>query len=436
MPDRCPQCAPYFSSPHRSLLMSSTPASDNVSAPASKRVNLRTPDVMAAVQAQVEGHYRSDIVDGLRRRGGELTVGDITVRLAKQFGFCYGVERAIDLAYAARKVFADRRLFILGEIIHNPEVNRQIGEMGIINLLAKGEEVPMETLAAEDVVIVPAFGTDVSTLGRIKERGCQIVDTTCGDVMSVWKRVRQYASDEMTSIIHGKAAHEETKATASRATSQGKGHYLVVLTLEETDYVCAYIERGGDAAEFLKRFEGAYSEGFDPDLHLKRVGVANQTTMLRGETEEVQRRIAAAIQRRDGGTVPGDNFRFFDTICGATQERQDALKEMFTSRMDFLLVVGGYNSSNTSHLAEMGQEKLPTYFIRNAERLESTERITHYNLHLKEEVQQSGWLPPRPFVVGVTAGASCPNNLIEETIVRLFELHGMDRESVLRAALA
>ncbi len=416
--------------------MSSTPASDNVSAPASKRVNLRTPDVMAAVQAQVEGHYRSDIVDGLRRRGGELTVGDITVRLAKQFGFCYGVERAIDLAYAARKVFADRRLFILGEIIHNPEVNRQIGEMGIINLLAKGEEVPMETLAAEDVVIVPAFGTDVSTLGRIKERGCQIVDTTCGDVMSVWKRVRQYASDEMTSIIHGKAAHEETKATASRATSQGKGHYLVVLTLEETDYVCAYIERGGDAAEFLKRFEGAYSEGFDPDLHLKRVGVANQTTMLRGETEEVQRRIAAAIQRRDGGTVPGDNFRFFDTICGATQERQDALKEMFTSRMDFLLVVGGYNSSNTSHLAEMGQEKLPTYFIRNAERLESTERITHYNLHLKEEVQQSGWLPPRPFVVGVTAGASCPNNLIEETIVRLFELHGMDRESVLRAALA
>lgn len=391
---------------------------------------------MAAVQAQVEGHYRSDVVDGLRRRGGELTVGDVTVRLAKQFGFCYGVERAIDLAYAARKVFAGRRLFILGEIIHNPEVNRQIGEMGIVNLLAKGEEVPVESLNREDVVIVPAFGTDVTTLNGIKERGCQIVDTTCGDVMSVWKRVRQYASDEMTSIIHGKAAHEETKATASRATSGGKGHYLVVLTLGETDEVCQYIERGGDKTAFLERFEGAYSDGFDPDLHLKRVGVANQTTMLRGETEEVQRRIAAAIQRRDGGMEPSANFRFFDTICGATQERQDALNEMLSSRMDLLLVVGGYNSSNTSHLAEMGQEKLPTYFIRNAGRLESREKITHFNLHLKEEVGREGWLPAAPIIVGVTAGASCPNNLIEETIVRLFELHGHGRESVLAAALA
>lgn len=404
--------------------------------PAPVRVNLRTPDVMTAVQAQVEGHYRSDIVDGLRRRGGELAVGEVTVRLAKQFGFCYGVERAIDLAYAAKKVFHDKRLFILGEIIHNPEVNRQIGEMGIINLLKKGEEVPIETLGREDVVIVPAFGTDITTLNGIKHQGCQIVDTTCGDVMSVWKRVRQYASEEMTSIIHGKAAHEETKATASRATSQGKGQYLVVLTLEETDEVCRYIETGGNKSAFLERFQGAYSEGFDPDLHLKRVGVANQTTMLRGETEEVQRRIAAAIQRRDGGAEPGANFRFFDTICGATQERQDALREMLSSRMDLLLVVGGYNSSNTSHLAEMGQEKLPTYFIRNAGRLESRNLITHYDLHLKEEVSTEGWLPGSPITVGVTAGASCPNNLIEETIVRLFELHGHERESVLRAALA
>jgi 4-hydroxy-3-methylbut-2-enyl diphosphate reductase len=397
------------------------------------RVNLRTPDVMAAVQAQVEQHYRSDIVEGLRKRGGEVTVGSVTVRLAKQFGFCYGVERAIDLAYAARKVFAERRLFILGEIIHNPEVNRQIGELGILNLLSKEHEIPMESLQPEDVVIVPAFGTDIQTLNRVKERGCQIVDTTCGDVMSVWKRVRQYAAEEMTSIIHGKASHEETKATASRATSAGKGHYLVVLTLEETDRVCRYIEQGGDKQAFLEHFEGAYSEGFDPDLHLRRVGVANQTTMLRGETEEVQRRIAAAIQKRDGGAVPGGNFRYFDTICGATQERQDALRDMLGSPMNLLLVVGGYNSSNTSHLAEMGQEKLPTYFIRNAERLDSRATITHYDLHLKTEVTCTGWLPPLPLVVGVTAGASCPNNLIEDTIVRLFELEGIPRESVLAA---
>lgn len=401
------------------------------------RVNLRTPDVMAAVQEQVEGHYRSDIVDGLRRRGGELTVGPLTVRLAKQFGFCYGVERAIDLAYAARKVFHDRRLYILGEIIHNPEVNRQIGEMGIINLLAKGEEVPVTNLTPEDVVIVPAFGTDITTLAKIKARGCQIVDTTCGDVMSVWKRVRQYAAEEMTSIIHGKASHEETKATASRAISEGKGHYLIVLTLEETDEVCRYIEKGGDKAAFLSRFSGAHSQGFDPDLHLKRVGVANQTTMLRGETEEVQRRIASAIQRRDGAPSSGENgnFRFFDTICGATQERQDALREMLKTPMDLLLVVGGYNSSNTSHLAEMGQERLPSYFIRNAGRIESLTSITHFNLHLKQEVTTTGWFGNAK-VVGVTAGASCPNNLIEETVVRLFELNGIDHSAVLAAAVS
>ncbi|MGV3532158.1 MAG: 4-hydroxy-3-methylbut-2-enyl diphosphate reductase [Chthoniobacteraceae bacterium] len=392
------------------------------------RVNLRTPDVMAAVQAQVESHYRSEIVEKLRAEGGSLSCDGLTVRLAKQFGFCYGVERAIDLAYAARRVFKDRRLFILGEIIHNPEVNRQIAEMGIKNLVEPRKEAEIEDLQPEDVVIVPAFGTDVKTLGRIKDLGCQIVDTTCGDVMSVYKRVRQNANDEMTSIIHGKASHEETKATASRAIVAGKGHYLVVLTLADTDFVCDYIRHGGNREEFLERFRGAYSEGFDPDLHLRRIGVANQTTMLRGETEEVQRRISAAVRDRDGEAVASQNFRFFDTICGATQERQDALRHMLGQEMDLLLVVGGYNSSNTSHLAEMGQEKLPTYFIRNATRMESAEKIVHYDQHAKAEVATEGWLPQRPLVVGITAGASCPNNLIEETIVRLFELHGISRE--------
>src|SRR6188768_3706679 len=210
---------------------------------AREKVNLRTPEVMTAVQEQVESHYRSDIVDKVRRAGGILRCGDITVRLAKQFGFCYGVERAIDLAYAAAKVFTDRRLFILGEIIHNPEVNEQIVALGIRNLLGKDKQADVNDLTAEDVVIVPAFGTDVTTLAEIKARGCQIVDTTCGDVMSVWKRVRQNATEDVTSIIHGKASHEETKATASRAVQNGKGHYLIVLTLADTDYVCDYIRR-------------------------------------------------------------------------------------------------------------------------------------------------------------------------------------------------
>ena len=397
---------------------------------AREKVNLRTPEVMTAVQEQVESHYRSDIVDKIRRTNGLLSVGDTTVRLAKQFGFCYGVERAIDLAYAARKVFKDRRLFIVGEIIHNPEVNDQISSLGIKNLMGENKQANIEDLRPDDVVIVPAFGTELSTLQQIKERGCQIVDTTCGDVMSVWKRVRKYASESATSIIHGKAEHEETKATSSRALGDGKGHYLVVLTLAETDYVCDYIRHGGDKQVFLEKFRNAHSPGFDPDLHLRTIGVANQTTMLRGETEEVQRRIRQAIVDRDGPEVATQNFRFFDTICGATQERQDALRELLDVRMNLLLVVGGYNSSNTSHLAEMGEEKLPTYFVRNASRLLSEREILHYNLHQKNEVIAKDWLPSGPLVVGITAGASCPNNLIEETLIRLFELRGISREQL------
>ena len=407
-----------------------------IAPPRTARVNLRTPDVMAAVQAQVEKHYRSEIVDRLRASGGTLTVGDTTVLLAKQFGFCYGVERAIDLAYAARKVFADRDLFILGEIIHNPEVNEQIRSFGIKNLIGKNREAEIDLLKPEDVVIVPAFGAEVATVEKIKARGCQIVDTTCGDVMSVWKRVRQNANDSVTSIIHGKAQHEETLATSSHAMGKGNGQYLVVLTLEETEYVCEYIRHGGDRAAFLEKFKGAHSPGFDPDLHLQSVGVANQTTMLRGETEEVQRRVRKAIADRDGLTAPAPNFRFFDTICGATQERQDALNQLLTVPLDLLLVIGGYNSSNTSHLAEMGQEKLPTFFIRNSTRMKSSEEIVHFDLHRKEEVTSSAWLPTGPLRVGITAGASCPNNLIEEAILRLYELRGVDRDELLPAGNA
>lgn len=398
------------------------------------KVNLRTPEVMTAVQEQVESHYRSDIVDKVRRTGGIISVGEVTVRLAKQFGFCYGVERAIDLAYAARKVFKDRRLFIVGEIIHNPEVNEQISSLGIKNLIGANKQADISDLLPDDVVILPAFGTEVSILQQIKDRGCQIVDTTCGDVMSVWKRVRKYASESVTSIIHGKAEHEETKATSSRALGDGKGHYLVVLTLADTDYVCNYIRNGGSKEEFLARFRGAYSPGFDPDIHLQTIGVANQTTMLRGETEEVQRRIRQAVADRDGAERADRNFRFFDTICGATQERQDALRQLLNVKMDLLLVVGGYNSSNTSHLAEMGEEKLPTYFVLNASRLLSDKEILHYDLHERGEVVAQNWLPPGRVVIGITAGASCPNNLIEETLIRLFQLRGISVQQ-LNAAL-
>jgi 4-hydroxy-3-methylbut-2-enyl diphosphate reductase len=377
---------------------------------------------MARVQEQVEHHYHSSLVERVRADGSLLVAGKTTLRLAKQFGFCYGVERAIDLAYAARKVFPDARLFLIGEIIHNPEVNAQIAALGIRNLLDESGRPHVEDLGPEDVVIVPAFGTTVPLVEEIKRHGCRIVDTTCGDVMSVWKRVRQNATEEVTSIIHGKSSHEETRATASRALGNGNGRYLIVLNLEETDRVCDYILGRVSREEFLHEFEGRFSEGFDPDLHLQRIGVANQTTMLREETEAVQRKLKEAITLRDGSD---GNFRLFDTICGATQERQDALKELLLQPLDLLLVVGGYNSSNTTHLAEMGEQRVPTYFIRNQECLENADLIRHFDLHQKKEISSEvSWLPQvgSNARIGITAGASCPNNLIEEVMLRVLSL--------------
>lgn len=388
-------------------------------------MNLRRPDIMTEVQAQVVAHYRSELVERIRAAGGTLTLGDLTVRLAKEFGFCYGVERAIDLAYAACKAYPNRRIVLLGEIIHNPEVNDQIRRMGIVTIASKPSDEEISQITPEDIVIIPAFGTEVATRRKLEARGCAFVDTTCGDVMSVWKRVRQYSKESVTSIIHGKSWHEETLATSSQATAQAGGHYLVVYNLEETDYACRYILNGGNKEEFLKLFKGAHSPGFDPDIHLQAVGVANQTTMLRGETEEVQRRFRSTMETKYGSDKLKDHFRFFDTICGATQDRQDALEKLLREPLDLLIVIGGYNSSNTTHLAEMGEAKLPTFFIKNAAKMVSTDLIVHFNVHETREVETHHWLPNRPITVGVTAGASCPNNLIEDTIRRLFELRGV-----------
>src|SRR5213594_3998629 len=397
-----------------------------------QKINLRRPEIMQAVQAQVESHYRSELVDRIRARGHELSAGGLTIKLAKELGFCYGVERAIDLAYAARKSFpADKPIFLLGEIIHNPEVNDQIRNLGIKTISNKPTDEEIAQLQSDDVVIIPAFGTEVATRRKLEEKGCILVDTTCGDVMSVWKRVRQYSKESVTSIIHGKAKHEETKATTSQATAYGAGHYLVVYDLAETDYVCNYILNGGNKLEFLEQFKGAYSPGFDPDTHLQAVGVANQTTMLRGETEEVQRRIKGAMEKRHGAANLPEHFRFFDTICGATQDRQDALEKMLKEPMNLLIVVCGYNSSNTSHLAEMGEKVLSTYFIKNAAKMVSDKLIIHYNVHRQQEVDTRDWLPSGKITVGITAGASCPNNLIEDAIRRLFELKGVSVQELL-----
>ncbi|MDP6677775.1 MAG: 4-hydroxy-3-methylbut-2-enyl diphosphate reductase [Verrucomicrobiota bacterium] len=398
-----------------------------------KRINVRRPDIMEQVKAEVVTHYHSELVEHIRANGSNFAYGNTSIRLAKEFGFCYGVERAIDLAYAARRHFPrEKPVYILGEIIHNPHVNEQIRDMGLTFLSGSHQAANIEDLQEGDPVVVPAFGTEVGITDQLDKRGCTVIDATCGDVMSVWKRVRQNAREQVTSIIHGKAWHEETKATSSQAKAFENGHYLVVFDLEETDFVCRYITQGGDREAFLTRFNGAMSEGFDPDRHLDAIGLANQTTMLRGETEEVQRRLRAAMIEKHGEEALPEHFRFFDTICGATQDRQDALRDLLSRPMDLLLVVGGYNSSNTSHLAEMGEAKLPTYFIKDASEMESAERLQHFLQDTHLMALAENWLPPDgELTVGVTAGASCPNNLIEEVILRVYELRGAPANEVL-----
>lgn len=405
--------------------------SDGPTPPKRKRVNVRSPDVMELVSAEIANHYHSSMVDRIRGQNGRITIGNTTLLLAEQFGFCYGVERAIDLAYASRRVFPNQRIFLIGEIIHNPDVNLQLEEMGIISLPWESMDESYENLTDEDVVIVPAFGAPTTFMEKINDKGCYVIDTTCGDVMKVWKRVRGYAKGGVTSIIHGKAGHEETRATSSRAMGEdGNGNYLVILTLEDTDYVCNYIRHGGDKKAFLSRFKHGYSRGFDPDKHLEEVGIANQTTMLKSETEEIQRRVRQAIMDRDGSS---DHFQMFDTICGATQERQDALFDMLKLDMDMMFVIGGYNSSNTTHLVEIAEQKLPTFFIRGARCIASVEEIIHYDIRQKKEIsgEKTSILDPaNPITVGITAGASCPNHLIEETMVKILQMRGENYESL------
>ena len=400
-----------------------------------KRINVRRPDIMEKVKAEVVVHYRSELVEHIRANGSKFAYGNTGVRLAKEFGFCYGVERAIDLAYAARRHFPkEQAVYILGEIIHNSHVNDQIRDMGVTFLTGSDKAADLTDLREGDPVVIPAFGTEVGIRDQLKEKGCTIIDATCGDVMSVWKRVRQNAREKVTSIIHGKAWHEETMATSSQATAFKDGHYLVVFNLDETEYVCRYIVEGGDRDDFLRKFDGAYSDGFDPDVHLKAIGVANQTTMLRGETEEVQRRMRTAMITKYGENAIDDHFRYFDTICGATQDRQDALRDLLNRPMDLLLVVGGYNSSNTSHLAEMGEAKLPTFFIKDADEMKSSDELHHFLQDKHEMAVAKNWLPvDGELIIGVTAGASCPNNLIEEVILRAYELRGDTAEDLLNS---
>lgn len=390
--------------------------------------------------------YRGHLVRFARDHDYRIRAGDMVFLIAHEFGFCYGVDRAIEYAYEARLRFPEHRIFLTGEIIHNQYVNRRLSEFGILFLEDNpSPEAKFAAVEARDVVLLPAFGVPTSELDVLRRKGCILVDTTCGSVMNVWKNVDRYKRDGFTSIVHGKYAHEETKATISRA-----GAFLVVRDMAETQEVCRYIEaasanRNPDASRhggagtlsreaFLERFAAALSPGFDPDRDLGRIGLANQTTMLASESLEIAAVLRDSMARRYGEDDIATRFRSFDTICSATQERQDAVLELLQEELDLVLVVGGFNSSNTANLAAICNRRFPSYHIAGSEGLLSADEIrcrpAPGSGQGTEPVVRRGWLPEGPLRIGVTSGASTPDVMVHRTMLRVLEFRGMTEDDV------
>ena len=384
------------------------------------------------IKGLLQNDYHSGMVDALREAGHVVAFGDVTVRLAKDFGFCYGVDRAVDLAYETREHFPDKTLYITNEIIHNPYVNRRLVELGVRFL---GRDYALDDVTSDDVVILPAFGVTTEEMEQLRGIECVLVDTTCGSVMNVWRRVGQYVKEERTSVIHGKYGHEETMATSSRATASGC-HYIVVRDHPEAQLVCDYIRQRPNSLSreaFQERFAPAVSTGFDPETHLSRIGLANQTTMLSTESLEIAEMLGRAMEDRYGAEE--DRFRSFDTICSATQDLQDAALELGRQGgMDLLLVVGGYNSSNTSHLVEIGAEFCPSFHIDSATEILSESEIRHQALGDETITTSRDWLPDGPITVGITAGASTPNRTVGEVVERVLEVRKIDPRAFLDIA--
>ncbi|WP_396201320.1 4-hydroxy-3-methylbut-2-enyl diphosphate reductase [Gemmatimonas sp.] len=390
----------------------------------------------AEVQDTLAADYTGQLVDMLRARDYTLHSGQTTVRLAKEFGFCYGVERAVDYAYQTRRKFPDKRIFLAGEIIHNPHVNAKLREMGVVFLAASGKGFDYTSVEPADVVILPAFGVTIQDFQTLRERGCVVVDTTCGSVLNVWKRVEVYARDGFTSLIHGKFYHEETRATASQVEKYPGGQYIVVRDMLEADLVMDYLEaKAGKPTSrpplsrtaFLETFAKAASDHFDPDLHLDRIGVANQTTMLARESLAIGAAVGDAMARAHGDAHRSEHFRTFDTICSATQDRQDAVVELLAEPLDLMVVVGGYNSSNTISLAALCAEQVMTYHIADPDEIDvegNAVRIRRVGPHHHED-EVANWLPTTGQLrIGITAGASTPNNKIGQAVARVFAIRG------------
>jgi len=382
----------------------------------------------AAIAGQLAGDYSSAVVDAFRANEYRLTAGPLTFRLARDFGFCYGVDRAVEYAYETRTKFPDRRLFLVGEIIHNPHVNAKLTAMGIAILTRPRDgEFDFSALTPDDVVILPAFGVTTADFDRLRAIGCVLVDTTCGSVLNVWKRVESYARDGFTALIHGKHYHEETRATASQVTKYPGGRFLVVLDMAEARLVCDLIEGTRAPGDVAARLAHAASPGFDFARDLVRVGLANQTTMLAGESLAIAHEVRRSMIRRYGEAELERHFRSFDTICSATQERQDAVLKLLEDPPDLMIVVGGYNSSNTSHLAALCRSRgVTTYHIEDAAAVDlDTGRLRYQPAVKAAEATVEGWLAGVR-TIGITAGASTPNNKIGETVLRICAVAGVE----------
>jgi 4-hydroxy-3-methylbut-2-en-1-yl diphosphate reductase len=369
----------------------------------------------ADVAIVLESEYQSNLIQEIRDRNYTLTRGDVTIRLAESFGFCWGVERAVAIAYETRQHFPTEQIWITNEIIHNPSVNQRLREMNVNFIQVDNGVKNFDIIDSGDVVILPAFGASVQEMQLLNDKGCTIVDTTCPWVSKVWNTIEKHKKKDYTSIIHGQYKHEETVATSSFADK-----YLVVLNLAEANYVADYILNGGDRSEFLTKFSKAYSAGFDPDLDLERVGIANQTTMLKTETEAIGKLFERTMMKKYNTAELNDHFQSFNTICDATQERQDAMFKLVDEQLDLMVVIGGYNSSNTTHLQEISIEhQIPSYHIDSDVRILADNRIEHKPLGKELEITKN-WLPTGKIVVGVTSGASTPDKVVEDAIERIF----------------
>ncbi len=371
----------------------------------------------AEVATQLQSEYQSNLIQQIRNNNYSLTRGEVTIQLAQAFGFCWGVERAVAMAYETRKHFPTERIWITNEIIHNPSVNQRMRDMEVAFIPIEAGIKDFSVVETGDVVILPAFGASVQEMQLLNDKSCKIVDTTCPWVSKVWNTVEKHKKGDHTSIIHGKYNHEETVATSSFA-----GKYLIVRNLEQAEYVANYILTGGNRDEFMAKFSKACSLGFDPDRDLERVGIANQTTMLKGETEQIGKLFEHTMIKKYGPVELNQHFQSFNTICDATQERQDAMLNLVEQKLDLMVVIGGFNSSNTTHLQEIAVERaITSYHIDCVERIQLGNSIEHRQLNGDLEITEN-WLPTGKIVVGITSGASTPDKVVEDVIEKIFEL--------------